>query len=91
MWDFTSRTFVACLQVIIIRFIIFKIKGHKEAVTCLALDSNILFSGSDDMNIIVWDAHSFLMLYTLTGHTGSIYIFFAFLTDFFSFARCYDY
>ncbi len=29
--------------------------GHTDAVTCLALDSNLLFSGSDDCTIRVWD------------------------------------
>ncbi|PNH10255.1 Outer row dynein assembly protein 16 [Tetrabaena socialis] len=29
--------------------------GHKDAVTCLALDSNFLFSGSDDCTICLWD------------------------------------
>lgn len=29
--------------------------GHKEPVTCLALDSNFLFSGSDDCSICLWD------------------------------------
>ncbi|KXZ44857.1 hypothetical protein GPECTOR_61g810 [Gonium pectorale] len=29
--------------------------GHKDAITCLALDSNFLFSGSDDCNICLWD------------------------------------
>lgn len=31
-------------------------QGHTGAVTCLALDSNFLFSGSDDCEIRVWDA-----------------------------------
>ena len=31
-------------------------RGHTGAVTCLALDSNFLFSGSDDYDIRVWDA-----------------------------------
>ncbi len=30
-------------------------RGHKNAVTCLALDSNFLFSGSDDCTICLWD------------------------------------
>ncbi|PNW82472.1 hypothetical protein CHLRE_06g280350v5 [Chlamydomonas reinhardtii] len=29
--------------------------GHTDAVGCLALDSNFLFSGSDDCNICLWD------------------------------------
>ena len=31
-------------------------RGHTGPVTCLALDSNFLFSGSDDCQIRVWDA-----------------------------------
>ena len=30
--------------------------GHTDAVTCLALDANFLFSGSDDCTIRLWDA-----------------------------------
>jgi WD40 repeat protein len=29
--------------------------GHREAVTCMALDANFLFSGSDDCDIRMWD------------------------------------
>ena len=41
-------------------------------MTCLALDKNVLFSGSDDCSIMVWDTHNNLLLTTLTGHTGRI-------------------
>ncbi len=30
-------------------------EGHTEAVTCLALDANFLFSGSEDFSVKVWD------------------------------------
>ena len=30
-------------------------EGHSEAVTCLALDANFLFSGSEDFSVKVWD------------------------------------
>ena len=30
-------------------------EGHSEAVTCLALDANFLFSGSEDCSVKVWD------------------------------------
>ncbi|GLC46623.1 hypothetical protein PLESTB_001224200 [Pleodorina starrii] len=30
-------------------------RGHTNAVTCLALDANFLFSGSDDCSICLWD------------------------------------
>lgn len=29
--------------------------GHREAVTCMALDANFLFSGSEDSDIKMWD------------------------------------
>lgn len=32
--------------------------GHTEAVGCLALDANFLFSGSEDCTIRVWDSIS---------------------------------
>jgi WD40 repeat protein len=32
--------------------------GHEEAVTCMALDGNFLFSGSEDKTIQVWDARA---------------------------------
>ena len=31
-------------------------RGHEEAVSCMALDGNFLFSGSEDKTIKVWDA-----------------------------------
>ncbi|GAX81159.1 hypothetical protein CEUSTIGMA_g8592.t1 [Chlamydomonas eustigma] len=33
-----------------------KHEGHSAPVTCLAMDANFLFSGSDDHTICVWDA-----------------------------------
>lgn len=31
-------------------------RGHAEAITCMALDGNFLYSGSEDRTIKVWDA-----------------------------------
>jgi len=55
--------------------------GHREAVTCMALDANFLFSGSEDSDIKMWDTvpntgggvfRSGTHLRTLAGHTQSI-------------------
>ena len=31
------------------------LEGHDDSVTCMALDANFLFSGSDDKTIRVWN------------------------------------
>ncbi|XP_024979089.1 protein JINGUBANG-like [Cynara cardunculus var. scolymus] len=51
------------------------IRGHKQAVLCLAAAGSLLFSGSADKNICVWRRevggfHSCLSV--LTGHTGPV-------------------
>lgn len=51
------------------------IKGHKQAVLCLAAAGSLLFSGSADMTICVWRRevggfHSYLSV--LTGHSGPV-------------------
>lgn len=43
VWAATGYDFLGCHR------------GHRNAVTCLALDSNFLFSGSDDCTICLWD------------------------------------
>ncbi|GMH37101.1 hypothetical protein BSKO_04974 [Bryopsis sp. KO-2023] len=61
--------------------------GHKEPISCMAMDANFLFSGSEDRTINVWDAlpapplgssyssHPFrggTLLKTLQGHKGTV-------------------
>jgi WD40 repeat protein len=49
--------------------------GHSDAVTCLAQDVNVLFSGGDDGVIVVWDLFSCIAMGTLAGpagHTGAV-------------------
>ena len=29
--------------------------GHEDSVTCMALDGNVLITGSDDKNILTWN------------------------------------
>ena len=52
-------------------------RGHAEPVTCLALESNFLFSGSEDSAICIWDTvpanaglffNSGTLIKKLTGH-----------------------
>jgi hypothetical protein len=46
-----------------------------SAVTCMTQDVNFLFTGSDDMRILVWDLYSCISIATLEGthiwHIGS--------------------
>ena len=35
-----------------------RLNGHEEAVTCLALDGNLLLSGSDDCRVCIWSSTS---------------------------------
>ncbi len=43
MWSSSSYEYLGCHS------------GHTAPVTCLALDANFLFSGSDDATIRLWD------------------------------------
>ena len=52
------------------------LEGHTEAVTCMTLDANFLFSGSDDMTIRVWNIvhpHDGYQLSIIEGaHTSTV-------------------
>ncbi|KAL8199367.1 hypothetical protein R6Q57_012935 [Mikania cordata] len=51
------------------------LRGHKLAVLCLALSGNMVFSGSADRSICVWqrdECGRHWCLYVLTGHTGPV-------------------
>jgi len=41
------------------------LRGHEDAVTCMVLDQNYLFSGSDDKTIRVWNTFLHYELYVL--------------------------
>jgi WD40 repeat protein len=47
-------------------------KGHTDSVNCLALDGKILFSGSDDKTIRLWDTVSNQFLTYIDGHDNGI-------------------
>ena len=57
-------------------------RGHSEAVTCMALQSNFLFSGSEDAAICIWDSlpakakkgpfNSGTLVRRLEGHEGAV-------------------
>lgn len=47
-------------------------KGHKNGVTCLQFDSNVLATGSYDTTIKIWDVEKGEELRTLRGHTCAV-------------------
>ncbi|XP_066969854.1 WD and tetratricopeptide repeats protein 1-like isoform X4 [Macrobrachium rosenbergii] len=56
--------------------IIKSLEGHRGCVNCIEFNSegNLLLSGSDDYNIILWDVYRQKRIKTLpTGHRGNIF------------------
>lgn len=49
-----------------------KLSGHTGSVTCIALDANIIFTGSDDFSIKGWDSQYLFCLFSLQGSISSI-------------------
>lgn len=49
-----------------------RLEGHKEPVTCLALDGNFLLSGDEGGCVCVWEMHSFMHLGTLSIHAAAV-------------------
>jgi WD40 repeat protein len=47
-------------------------KGHKDSVNCLAMDAHILFSGSDDKTIRLWDTLSVQYLTFIEAHDSGV-------------------
>ena len=45
---------------------------HSDSVTCMAMEENFLFSGSDDMTIVMWNLITFQHVGVLKGHKDSI-------------------
>lgn len=43
-----------------------ELKGHKDSITCLSLDANFLFSGSDDKSIRMWNVTNINDAYEVT-------------------------
>ncbi|XP_052177807.1 zinc finger CCCH domain-containing protein 17-like isoform X4 [Diospyros lotus] len=52
--------------------LIASLKVHSCAVISLAIGANMLYSGSMDNTIRVWDLNTLLCVQTLQGHTGSV-------------------
>lgn len=51
------------------------LKGHTAGINCIAYyegDKNLLLSGGDDFNVIVWDLISRTQLRSLKHHTGNV-------------------
>eukprot|EP00112_Aurelia_sp_Birch-Aquarium-sp1_P020381 Seg5237.1 transcript_id=Seg5237.1/GoldUCD/mRNA.D3Y31 product="hypothetical protein" protein_id=Seg5237.1/GoldUCD/D3Y31 len=45
--------------------------GHKDCVSCLDTNEDILLSGSHDKTLKIWDKISWTCIKTLRGHQGS--------------------
>jgi len=45
---------------------------HTDSVTTLCMDGYFLFSGSDDMTIVMWNMTNYTQIGVLKGHTSSI-------------------
>lgn len=45
---------------------------HSDSVTCMAMDENFLFSGSDDQTIVMWNLITYQHVGVLKGHKDSI-------------------
>lgn len=41
---------------------------HTDSVTCLCMDGYFLFSGSDDLSIVIWNMTNFTQIGILKGH-----------------------
>ena len=51
------------------------LKGHSDAITCLAIDANFLFSGSEDRSIRIWNMAEICEPYELSvldAHAESV-------------------
>ncbi|XP_052186657.1 zinc finger CCCH domain-containing protein 48-like isoform X2 [Diospyros lotus] len=48
------------------------LKGHSHAVISLIIGAGMLYSGSMDNTIRVWDMNNLLCVQTLEGHTGAV-------------------
>eukprot|EP00899_Mesostigma_viride_P020246 jgi/Mesvir1/28222/Mv04771-RA.1 len=50
--------------------------GHREAITCLTLDANFLFSGSEDCSIRIWntvtESYTGTFIKALQGHSKTV-------------------
>ena len=46
--------------------------GHEDSVTCMVIDGNILFTGSDDHTIRLWELNHFFETIKLEGHSSPI-------------------
>ena len=45
---------------------------HTDSVTCMTMEENFLFSGSDDQTIVMWNLITFQHVGVLRGHKASI-------------------
>lgn len=50
----------------------FNLHGHKDSINALAIEGKILFSGSDDLTICLWDCLNQVQLMQYKAHTMGI-------------------
>ena len=48
------------------------LRDHTDSVTCMAIDANMLFTGSDDFTIRIWEMTQRYCVGVLEGHKDSI-------------------
>jgi WD40 repeat protein len=51
-----------------------EMEGHDDSVTCMAIDGQILITGSDDKTIRLWNLQSFKPLHILGEHDERKYL-----------------
>jgi len=59
IWNIRTYEFVGALQ------------EHTDSVTCMANDAKMLFTGSDDMTIGIWEMDNRFLVGRLEGHKDS--------------------
>lgn len=47
-------------------------EGHKSWVYCIEVLGDLIFSGSDDLSVIVWDLKTTKILQSLKGHSNGV-------------------
>eukprot|EP00899_Mesostigma_viride_P002584 jgi/Mesvir1/12326/Mv00516-RA.1 len=49
------------------------LRGHTDRIFCVAMDDDIIVSGSADRTLRVWDRPSFSFVTSLVGHDGTVF------------------
>lgn len=52
---------------------LFHLTGHTGGVSCIQIEKQVIFTGSKDSTIRIWDRNGGRCMYILKGHTGFVY------------------